>query len=356
MNTMEVSVIIPVYNAEHFVEEAVLSALDQQEVGEVLVIEDGSSDNSLRVCQKLSEEHSGIRLLQHPGGTNRGAAASRNLGILHARSDYISFLDADDWYLPGRFSTAREVFEREAQADGVYEAVAIEFSSDEAGAKWYASGRGVRGDTIITVTKPLKGDELLATTVTGYQGRFHTNGIVVKRSLFEKTGLFDEELVLHQDSAMWIKMAAVGQLFPGSIGVPVAVRRVYGSNRVLTEWPPGHNPYKVKELEILCSWAKNVNLSKHRMNILLRRRWVESLLQYDEAKRRKLMKLNELSPDLVRWLWKSAFVGTLLIRQPRLLFSRHPLMIIFEKLFGRGRQRDLQFPASQCEPLDEEYR
>ena len=77
----EVSVVIPVYNAAAFVTQAVESALAQPEVREVVLVEDCSPDDSLAVCRQLAEKYPQVNLFQHPGGVNRGAGPSRNLGI-----------------------------------------------------------------------------------------------------------------------------------------------------------------------------------------------------------------------------------------------------------------------------------
>src|SRR5690554_4082261 len=103
MKDPQVSVIIPVYNAANFVTQAVESAVVLGEVGEVIVVEDGSPDNALDICRELADKYSKVKLFQHPNGENRGPGASRNLGIMNASFDFISFLDADDWYLPNRF-------------------------------------------------------------------------------------------------------------------------------------------------------------------------------------------------------------------------------------------------------------
>ena len=103
-DALEISVIIPVYNAAAYVRQAVESALAQPEVREVLLVEDGSPDNALEVCQQLAAEHQRVILLHHPNGENRGAGASRNLGMRNAHFPIIAFLDADDYYLPAQNS------------------------------------------------------------------------------------------------------------------------------------------------------------------------------------------------------------------------------------------------------------
>ncbi len=129
---MNISVIIPVYNAEEFVVKAVESALQFPEVKEVLLIEDGSPDDALQVCQKLEADYDRAKLLQHPEKGNHGAGASRNLGLAIAACDYIAFLDADDFYLPNRFMADKKIFPENLAADFVYNAIGAHYYSAEA--------------------------------------------------------------------------------------------------------------------------------------------------------------------------------------------------------------------------------
>src|SRR5687768_1176577 len=109
MPTFKVSVIIPVYNAEKYLRGAVESAVNLEDVGEILLIEDKSPDNALQLCHQLAKEFDKVRVFTHPHGENKGAGASRNLGIEKSTLDYIAFLDADDWYLPNRFVKSKEI-------------------------------------------------------------------------------------------------------------------------------------------------------------------------------------------------------------------------------------------------------
>lgn len=144
-----VSVIIPVYNAGPFIRQAVESALAQPETAEVVLVEDNSPDDSLAACQKLAREYPQVRLFQHPGGINRGAGPSRNLGIINSTRDFIAFLDADDFYLPGRFTVVRQVFAERPDCDGVYEAVGMHFEDEEGKTRWLESDMaGIRMTTM----------------------------------------------------------------------------------------------------------------------------------------------------------------------------------------------------------------
>ncbi|MEX2567505.1 MAG: glycosyltransferase family 2 protein, partial [Cyclobacteriaceae bacterium] len=91
-----VTVIIPVYNNQDTIERAVLSVVNDPFVSEVLIVDDGSEDNSFLISQKLANKKPLIKVLHHPNRENKGASASRNLGLANATSDWIQFLDADD--------------------------------------------------------------------------------------------------------------------------------------------------------------------------------------------------------------------------------------------------------------------
>ena len=91
---MTLSVIIPVYNAQKYLEEAVQSILKQpcQDI-EIIIINDGSQDRSGEVAEQLAKNHENIKVIQ---SSNHGVSHARNLGIDAACGEYIAFLDADD--------------------------------------------------------------------------------------------------------------------------------------------------------------------------------------------------------------------------------------------------------------------
>ncbi|MCP3670467.1 MAG: glycosyltransferase family 2 protein [Gammaproteobacteria bacterium] len=91
-----VSVIIPMYNAEAYIKDAIQCVLNQTYSDyEILIINDGSTDSSLKICQQFSDPR--IRIITQ---SNRGLAGARNTGIRNARGHYLAFLDADDRWQP----------------------------------------------------------------------------------------------------------------------------------------------------------------------------------------------------------------------------------------------------------------
>ncbi len=95
---MRVSVIIPVYKVEKYIAATVKSVLEQTYKNfELLIIDDGSPDKSVEICQQFTDYR--IRIIRQE---NRGVAAARNTGIRHAQGEYIALLDADDLWLPNK--------------------------------------------------------------------------------------------------------------------------------------------------------------------------------------------------------------------------------------------------------------
>ncbi len=89
-----VSVIIPVYNAEKHLDACIGSVLAQTYKSfEIILVNDGSKDNSKAICEELASKHPSIVLVDQP---NQGVSAARNAGLERAQGEYIAFLDADD--------------------------------------------------------------------------------------------------------------------------------------------------------------------------------------------------------------------------------------------------------------------
>jgi glycosyltransferase involved in cell wall biosynthesis len=216
----EVSVVIPVYNAEKYLSKCVASAVCLAEVKEVILVEDKSPDNALQICRELEKENSKVKLYQHPNGENRGAGASRNLGIEKSSCDYIAFLDADDYYLPGRFDETARVFGQHPECDGVYEAIGYFREGQESKAKVY------------TIRKAIPPSQLFYYLLRGTYGHFSTIGLTVHKRIFSKAGMFDSTLRLHQDTELWLRIAWHGKIYAGNITIPVAMARRHGDNRI----------------------------------------------------------------------------------------------------------------------------
>jgi glycosyltransferase involved in cell wall biosynthesis len=100
-----VSVVLIFLNEQRFLEEAVQSVRDQTLPDwELILVDDGSTDRSTQIARDLAAADERIRYVEHPGHENRGMSASRNLGAAHATAPYITYIDADDVWVPGKLA------------------------------------------------------------------------------------------------------------------------------------------------------------------------------------------------------------------------------------------------------------
>lgn len=227
---MNISVIIPVYNAEKYVTNAVQSALQFDEVFEVILVEDKSPDNALEICKKLTEKNSRVKLFQHPDQQNHGAGASRNLGMRNASGDFIAFLDADDFYLPNRFDAERELF-KNPDVDGVYGAIGVHYWSEKAKEQYF----NIYQDKLTTIYKKYPAEDVFPGLIgmRGSFGLFSIDALTIRKSALEKMdALMKTDLKLHQDTDFLMRLAFYNNLYPGILDEAVAVRGVHESNRI----------------------------------------------------------------------------------------------------------------------------
>lgn len=212
---LSVSVVIPVYNAVDFLETAVMSALNLPQVGEVMLVEDGGNDGSFEKCKMLELRFERVKVMTHPGRVNKGAASSRNLGILHASFPLIAFLDADDYFLPNRFDEDLYLLSNHSLVMATYANVEV-IDSDSGFRK------------IIGMSNKPKSISVLQYLLKG--GYFHTSSITVKKDFFSEVGYFNSNCWPHEDSEMWIRMASRAELKQIPSKKPVATYQIHGNN------------------------------------------------------------------------------------------------------------------------------
>ena len=227
---MKISVIIPVYNAEKYVTNAVESALQFDEVLEVILVEDQSPDNALEVCKTLAKKHDRVKLFQHPDKGNHGAGESRNVGMRNATGNFLAFLDADDFFLPNRFDAERELF-KNPDVDGVYGAIGVHYWSEKAKEQYFS----IYQDKLTTVYKNHPAKDVFPGLIgmRGSFGLFSIDALTIRKSALNKMdALMKTDLKLHQDTDFLMRLAFYNNLYPGILDEPVAVRGVHESNRI----------------------------------------------------------------------------------------------------------------------------
>ncbi|WP_293084415.1 glycosyltransferase family A protein, partial [Moorena sp. SIO4A1] len=117
-----VSTIIIFLNPEPFLQETIESVFAQTyDNWELLLVDDGSTDGSTEIALQYARQYpEKVRYLEHEGHQNRGMSATRNLGIRHAKGEYIAFLDADDIWLPNTLAEQVVLLNAHPEAAMVY--------------------------------------------------------------------------------------------------------------------------------------------------------------------------------------------------------------------------------------------
>ena len=204
---VKVSVIMPAYNAGRFLEAAVRSVMAQTMPDwELLIIDDGSSDDSRAIAQALAGEDSRIRFL--PNEKNMGVSRTRNRGLELARGAYVALLDSDDIWLPHKLERQLARLE-ETSADICYCSYAI---VDGAGQKCRADYL-VPGDTDF--------EKLLRENVIG------CSTVVLSRRIAQDYRF--ETDFYHEDYVLWLKLLRQGFRAAGCTEVLVHWRLIENS-------------------------------------------------------------------------------------------------------------------------------
>ena len=109
-NRITISVVIPVYNAEKYLAKCLDSIFIQSGPFEVIAINDGSTDSSLKILQQYAKKHSNMKVIDQQ---NQGVSAARNAGINTAKNKYIIFVDSDDWLEANAFALVRKKLKKD---------------------------------------------------------------------------------------------------------------------------------------------------------------------------------------------------------------------------------------------------
>jgi len=195
--TLSVDVIIPAFNAASYLRETVDSVARQTVLPRcVIVVDDGSGDDTWQVLQAMVKDFPVGWLQPVRLERNVGVSAARNAGIERARADYVAFLDSDDIWEPSKLERQMEAIRAAGPAVGVFYCDYRQI--DEAGhllnIPRYKLNAAIRGD----VRQSLHDFNSIAGS---------GSAVVIRRELFERVGLFDTSLGAAEDWDMWVRLA-----------------------------------------------------------------------------------------------------------------------------------------------------
>lgn len=191
-----VSVIIPAYNAEKYVLEAIRS-VEAQGYGsvEILLIDDGSKDSTVELVRQAAPQ---VRIIPQ---ANAGAAAARNKGLEEATGNFICFLDADDGWFPGKLKAQVQYLQAHPEVGVSYH-------------KWYVWKPNERGEFLPPQRseEPVAGEIDPACSGWIYTNLLldcivHTSSVMMRREVVSTIGYFKTNLVTGEDYDYWLRVS-----------------------------------------------------------------------------------------------------------------------------------------------------
>ena len=207
MKDLSISAVIPAFNAESFLADAIDSVLTQTHPCiECIVIDDGSTDGTAEIARSYGEA---VRYVQKPNG---GDASARNAGARLANSEFVAFLDADDVWLPRKIEYQAELLEEDPELALVYSGVhVVDKDLNVIGRINPAGGKRAFRNTLLLETPYITGVGSTA---------------VFRLSAFVEAGGFDERLRAAADWALACRVAAAHPVKP--VRLPLALYRQHG--------------------------------------------------------------------------------------------------------------------------------
>lgn len=209
------SIIVPTYNCDRFLAATINSVLDQTEQNfELLIIDDGSSDTSLKIAEDFSKKDSRIKVSTQK---NSGKPAiPRNKGISDATGELITFLDGDDLYLNCRLEKIAEVFDRHPEVDFVFHDIfLIDIDGKKLGETFLAANDYVRRATPYLEPKEtgvfLCRPSFFGFMATEIAGTTTIAMTVRATALARQIEWFPADLTLMEDYDLWFRLALDGQ-------------------------------------------------------------------------------------------------------------------------------------------------
>ena len=219
---MKFSVVIPLYNKANYIENTIRSVLDQTcDDYELIVVDDGSSDNSLALARKYESDR--VRVIAQ---ANQGVSVARNTGIENARGSFIAFLDADDQWEPQYLETINALTEQYPESAIFVTAYAVDMGDG----KIHYSTR----------LEPQTGclPSYWLTLAKGYDFVW-TSATVIRRDVLIEAGLFKPGEKIGQDLDMWARVARINPRVAYSNRIGVRYNRAAEANartRVRVAW------------------------------------------------------------------------------------------------------------------------
>ncbi|ENJ9652623.1 glycosyltransferase [Clostridium botulinum] len=198
-----ISIIMPVYNCQEYIEEAINSVITQTyKSWELIVIDDESKDNTIKIIEKLSNKDQRIRFYKNE--KNLGVSETRNKGISLANGEWIAFLDSDDMWKPSKL-------EKQIIISNTVEAEFIFTGSS------FINENGIYYEGILEVPEKVNYKKLRNHNVIS------CSSVLIKKKFFKDIRMEKDDM--HEDYAVWLRVLNTGVCAYG-INEPLIVYRI----------------------------------------------------------------------------------------------------------------------------------
>lgn len=190
------SIIIPVYNSSETITKCLTSVIEQNDFElekEIIIINDGSTDNSELLIKEFIANHPEI-IIKYKYKENGGVSKARNLGIKLANGDWIAFLDSDDIWLPNKLSTQFNIINSSS------------FNIDFIGCARNNETLNIFGKKIISLHKATVMELLIKMFP-------QTSTAIVRRELLIQVGCYDESMSHAEDGDLWVRLCQSGDFY-----------------------------------------------------------------------------------------------------------------------------------------------
>jgi cellulose synthase/poly-beta-1,6-N-acetylglucosamine synthase-like glycosyltransferase len=236
-----VSVVIPAYNCAAKIEAAIQSV--QQQIfapTEIMVVDDGSTDETLAVLRRLAEQVETLRFVSQENG---GPAKARNTGINLAKGEWIAFLDADDQWLPNRLQSQLNLLREHPHLNWM----AGGFDSRRSGE---SPNRDNRVKPLLSETRDSESVVIDALEALAGAEILWTGTILVRRDFIIKVGGFNTALKGPEDSELWVRLAIECREI-GFVREPIAVYTTAQEDSLMGQSSRGISSAQLEHYRIL---------------------------------------------------------------------------------------------------------
>jgi teichuronic acid biosynthesis glycosyltransferase TuaG len=198
-----ISIIMPAYNSERYINESIDSVLAQTyKDWELLILDDGSTDNTLQIINEYVKQDRRVKVIHNK--KNIGVSATRNKGIKHASGDLIAFLDSDDIWKSEKLEKQIEVIKKES-AEFIFTGAS------------YINEKGL----------PYVGKFEVPKSITYKKLRLHNviscSSVLLKKNFFQNIKMENDNM--HEDYAVWLRILKLGVVAHG-INEPLLIYRI----------------------------------------------------------------------------------------------------------------------------------